>query len=199
MAISPGGDSHRERDLIQIWLRGAVGGGFGPALSEFDATGVPAPVASSVESCSHLANHQASASHNGITVSSAFLAPRTNAVATEHAIPRSWSSQARLCAKIPAVRPCRCVSGISAMYLRYLPSYMTLAPESIFRRDLVGALTGKVHTTQKAAQMAGQRNNTHCQKFHGEAIARQEIRPSPSTKMHPPHQPDQDARDARKY
>jgi len=64
VAISPGGDSHRERYLIQIWLRGAVGGGLGPALSEFDATGVPAPVASSVESCSHLANHQASASHD---------------------------------------------------------------------------------------------------------------------------------------
>jgi hypothetical protein len=86
-------------NLIQIWLRGAVEGGFGPALSEFDATGVPAPVASSVESCSHLANHQASASHNGIMVSSAFLAPRTNAVTTEHAIPRSWSSQARLLRK----------------------------------------------------------------------------------------------------
>ena len=86
-------------DLIQIWLRGAAGGGFGPALSEFDATGVPAPVASSVEGCSHLANHQASASHNGITFSSAFLTPRTNALATEHAIPRSWSAQARLCAK----------------------------------------------------------------------------------------------------
>ena len=99
MAISPGGDSHRERDLIQIWLRGAVGGGLGPALSEFDATAVPAPVASSVESCSHLANHQASASHNGVTVNNAFLAPRTNALTTEHAIPRSWSSQARLCAK----------------------------------------------------------------------------------------------------
>jgi len=74
-------------DLIQIWLRGAAGGGFGPALSEFDATGVPAPVASSVEGCSHLANHQASASHNGITVSSAFLAHRTKTLA-EYAFPQ---------------------------------------------------------------------------------------------------------------
>jgi hypothetical protein len=85
--------------LIHIWLRGAVSGGFGPAVSEFDAAGVPAPAASSVESCSHLANHQASASHNGITVSSAFLTPRTNALASEHAISRSRSSHARLCAK----------------------------------------------------------------------------------------------------
>jgi len=44
-------------------------------VSEFDAAGVPAPAASSVECCSHLANQQASASHNGIIVSSAFLAP----------------------------------------------------------------------------------------------------------------------------
>jgi hypothetical protein len=68
-------------------------------LSEFDAAGVPAPAAPSVESCSHLANHQASASHNGITISSAFLTPRTNALAPEHAISRSWSSQARLWAR----------------------------------------------------------------------------------------------------
>jgi hypothetical protein len=88
-----------KRDLIQIWLRGSVRGGFGPALSEFDAAGVPAPAASSVESRSHLANHQASASHSGITVSSTFLTPRTNALVSEHAISQSWSSQARLCAK----------------------------------------------------------------------------------------------------
>jgi hypothetical protein len=68
--MSPG-----KGNLIQIWLRGAASGGFGPALSEFDAAGVPAPAASSVECCSHLANQQASASHNGIIVSSAFLAP----------------------------------------------------------------------------------------------------------------------------
>src|SRR5437660_8918645 len=97
--MSTGEMATEKVNLIQIWLRGAVGGGLGPALSEFDATGVPAPVASSVESCSHLANHQASASHNGVTVNSAFLTPCTNALATEHAIPRSWSSQARLCAK----------------------------------------------------------------------------------------------------
>jgi hypothetical protein len=103
----------KKMDLIQTWLGGASGGGFGPALSEFDATGVPAPVASSVEGCSHLANHQASASHNGITFSSAFLDPRTNAVATEHAIPR-----------LP-----------SLFTLINDP-----APECIPRRDLVGAL-----------------------------------------------------------
>jgi hypothetical protein len=36
-------------DLIQNWLRGAVRDGFGPALSEFDAAGVPAPAAFSVD------------------------------------------------------------------------------------------------------------------------------------------------------
>jgi len=73
-------------NIIQIWRRVAVKGGFGPSSSEFDATGVPAPAASSVESCSHLASHQASASHNGITVRNAFLTTRTNALASEHAI-----------------------------------------------------------------------------------------------------------------
>lgn len=90
------GIASEKGDLIQIWLRGAVGGGFGPALSEFDTTGVPAPAASSVERCSHLANHQASTSHNGVTASSAFLIPRANALTSEHTIPRSRSSQARL-------------------------------------------------------------------------------------------------------
>jgi hypothetical protein len=94
-----GGMASEKGDLIQIWLRGAVRSGLGPALSEFDATGVPASAASLVESCSHLANHLASASYNGITVSSAFLTPHTNALASEHAISRSWSSQTRLCAK----------------------------------------------------------------------------------------------------
>jgi hypothetical protein len=37
--------SPEKGNLIQIWLRGAVSGGFGPALSEFDAAGVPAPAA----------------------------------------------------------------------------------------------------------------------------------------------------------
>jgi hypothetical protein len=91
--------SPEKGNLIQIWLRGAVSGGFGPALSEFDAAGVPAPAASSVERCSHLANQQASASHNGIIVSSAFLTPRTNAPGIGTRISRSRSSQARLCAK----------------------------------------------------------------------------------------------------
>jgi hypothetical protein len=80
------GMASEKGNIIQIWLRVAVKGGFGPALSEFDATGVPAPVASSVESCPHLANHQASASHNGITVRNAFLTTRTNALASEHAV-----------------------------------------------------------------------------------------------------------------
>jgi hypothetical protein len=93
------GIAYEKGETIQIWLRSAVRGGFGPALSEFDATGVPAPAASSVESCSHLANHQASASHNGITVSSAFLLPAPMPWRPEHAGSRSWSSQARLCAK----------------------------------------------------------------------------------------------------
>jgi hypothetical protein len=47
----------------------------------------------------HLANHKASASHNGATASSAFRIPRANALTSEHAISRSRSSQARLCAK----------------------------------------------------------------------------------------------------
>jgi len=85
--MSPGGVASEKEDRIQNWLRVAVrGGGFGPALSEFDATGVPAPAAPSVESCSHLANHQMSASHNGIAVRRAFLTPRMNALASEHAI-----------------------------------------------------------------------------------------------------------------
>jgi hypothetical protein len=109
-------------DLIQTWLRGAAGGGFGPALSEFDATGVPAPVASSVEGCSHLANHQASASHNGITFSSAFLTLRTNALATEHASPRSWSSQARLCANNPSSS----TSPVRIRDFRDVPSLFTV-------------------------------------------------------------------------
>jgi len=35
--------------LIQIWLLVAVSGAFGPAASEVDAAGVPAPAVSSVE------------------------------------------------------------------------------------------------------------------------------------------------------
>jgi hypothetical protein len=37
----------------------------------------------------HLANHQMSAIHNGVTVSSAFLIPRANALTSEHTISRS--------------------------------------------------------------------------------------------------------------
>jgi hypothetical protein len=44
----------------------------------------------------YLASHKANASHNGATASSAFLIPRTNALASEHVISRSRSSQARL-------------------------------------------------------------------------------------------------------
>ena len=33
-------------DLIQIWHRGAVRGGFGPAVSQVDAAGVPASAVS---------------------------------------------------------------------------------------------------------------------------------------------------------
>lgn len=33
-------------DLIQLWLRGVVSGGFGTAVSEVDAAGVPAPAVS---------------------------------------------------------------------------------------------------------------------------------------------------------
>jgi hypothetical protein len=46
-----GGDAYGRRmasgkgNTIQIWLRVVVKGGFEPALSEFDATGVPAPAA----------------------------------------------------------------------------------------------------------------------------------------------------------
>jgi hypothetical protein len=47
----------------------------------------------------HLANHKASASHNGATASCAFRIPRANALTSEHAISRSRSSQARLCAQ----------------------------------------------------------------------------------------------------
>jgi hypothetical protein len=47
----------------------------------------------------HLANHKATASQNGVTASNAFLIPRANALASEHTISRSWSSQARSCAK----------------------------------------------------------------------------------------------------
>ena len=82
------GMAYEKGGPIQIWLRSAVRGGFGPTLSEFDAAGVPAPAASSVVSYFHRANHQASASHNGITLSSAFLTPRTNALASEYAISR---------------------------------------------------------------------------------------------------------------
>src|ERR1700740_3654635 len=101
--MSPGGMASEKEDLIQNWLMlpsvaagfgpgGArLAGGVGPAVSESAARGVPAPAASSVESCSHLANHQASASHNGITVRSAFLIPRAIALTSEHAISRSWS------------------------------------------------------------------------------------------------------------
>jgi hypothetical protein len=194
------GDGLREKrpdsDLAS-WSRQ---GGFGPARSEFDATDVPAPVASSVESCSHLANHQASTSHDGITFSTAFLTPRTNALAMEHAIPRSWSSRERLCAKNSSGS----TLPVRIRDFRDVPSLFTVINDPCSRmyckaRSRRSSLTREVHTAQKAAQMAGQRNNTHCQKFHGEAIARQEIRPSPSTEMHPPHQPDQDARNARKY
>jgi hypothetical protein len=44
----------------------------------------------------YLANHNASASHSGITVSNPFLIPRANALTSEHVISRSRSSQARL-------------------------------------------------------------------------------------------------------
>ena len=187
------GMANEKRDPIQIWLRSAVRGGFGPALSEFDATGVPAPAASSVESCSHLANHQASASHNGIT-------RRSNALASEHAVSRSWSSEARLCAK----NSTSSTSPVRIGDFRDVPSVFTVISDSCSRMNSKAGssrstLTREVHAAQKAAQMAGQRNNTHCQKFHSEAIAGQEYRPLPSTEMHPPHQPDQDARDARKY
>jgi hypothetical protein len=119
VALSPGGE---KRDLIQIWLRGAVSGTFGPALTAFDAAGVPAPAASSVESCSHLANHQASASHNGITVSSAFLTPRTNALVPEQAISRSRSSQARLLARSSNSS----TSPVSIRDFREVPSVFTV-------------------------------------------------------------------------
>ena len=171
-----------------------------PALSDFDAAGVPAPAVSSVERCSHLANHQASASHNGITVRSAFLTPRTNALRSEHTILRSRSSQARLCAK----NSNSSTSPVCVGDFREVPSVFTVinAPCSpMYSRagSRRSTLTREVYAAQKAAQMAGQRNNARCQKFHSEAIARQEYRPLPSTKMHPPHQPDQNARDTSKY
>jgi hypothetical protein len=109
--------SPEKGNLIQIWLRGAVSGGFGPALSEFDAAGVPAPAASSVERCSHLANQQASASHNGIIVSSAFLAPRTNALTSEHVFP--GHRKRAFAQRIPKARPRPYISGIVAMCLPY--------------------------------------------------------------------------------
>ena len=45
----------------------------------------------------YLANHKASAAHNGITANSAFLIPRASALASEHTIPCSRSSHAHLC------------------------------------------------------------------------------------------------------
>jgi hypothetical protein len=111
--------SPEKGNLIQIWLRGAVSGGFGPALSEFDAAGVPAPAASSVERCSHLANQQASASHNGIIVNSAFLAPRTNALTSEHVFHDPGHRKRAFAQRIPKARPRPHVSGIVAMCLPY--------------------------------------------------------------------------------
>jgi len=64
LPISPAGrlteeyngfDAHGRRmasekgNIIQIWLRVVVKSGFGPALSKFDATGVPAPAAPLVD------------------------------------------------------------------------------------------------------------------------------------------------------
>jgi hypothetical protein len=40
------GMASEKGDMIQIWLRSAVRGGFGPAASEVEAAGVPAPAAS---------------------------------------------------------------------------------------------------------------------------------------------------------
>jgi hypothetical protein len=88
-------------------------------VSEVDAAGVPAPAASAVESCSHLANHHTSAIHRGITVSSPFLTPRTNPLASEHAVSRSWSLQARRCVKeFHQFVLARAYWGISAMAFR---------------------------------------------------------------------------------
>jgi hypothetical protein len=138
VAMSPGGDtiSMRQRGTdsnMASWCRQRR-----PASSEVDAAGVPTPATSSVDSRSHLANHQANASHDGITVSSAFLSLRTNALASHHAISRSRRHKRTFAEKIPAVRPGPCVSGISAMCLPQLPSSMTLAPIWIPMLGLVG-------------------------------------------------------------
>ena len=47
----------------------------------------------------YLANHKASATHNGITTNNAFLIPRANALTSQHTISCSRSSQAHFCPK----------------------------------------------------------------------------------------------------
>jgi hypothetical protein len=64
----------------------------------------------------HLANHQASASHHGITVSNAFQIPRANALTSEHAISRSRTSLARFYSKSSTALV---GIGIAAMSLRH--------------------------------------------------------------------------------
>jgi hypothetical protein len=69
-----------------------------------------------------LPNHQASASHEGITVSSAFLIPSAKALALEHAISRSRSPKARFRERNSKNSTSPRVSGMSTMWLPYLPA-----------------------------------------------------------------------------
>ena len=47
--------------------------------------------------------------------------------------------------------------------------------------------------------MPAERDKPDCQKFHHEAIAGQEYGLASTAEMNPPHQPDQNDRDARNY
>jgi hypothetical protein len=123
----------------------------------------------------HLANHQASASHNGITVNSAFLIPRANALASEQAISRSRSSQARLCPRnsnssTSPVRIRDCRDPSSAFILMNILFDSRFSPIYVF--GLVGAtLTWQIHPAQKSAHVPRQSDEANCQEFNGQTVA----------------------------
>jgi hypothetical protein len=147
----------------------------------------------------HVANHQASASHNGITVSSAFLIPSAKALASEHAISRSRSSKARLresnsksstsLVRIGDFRDVNSLfTGIDDSFL--LPNGLPCSCTYSRARSLRSPLTREIHSTQKAAQVPCQCNEADCHKFDGKPVAWQVYSPPSGAKMDPPYHPD---------
>jgi hypothetical protein len=97
--LFPGEWPPRKGHLIHLasWCRQ---GRVGPALTDSARRTFPRPPRPLFEvPLPYLVNHQASAIHNGVTVSSALQIPRANALASEQDISRSRSSQAFLCAR----------------------------------------------------------------------------------------------------